>query len=99
MMRLFLTGISILCALLICAFLIFVVHDTSTLVPPPGSVCKIFFKQLQTKRYSRAIPLLDSNLKNRADAAMLEGLKKHLETKIGKIRHMKSNHATITGDS
>jgi hypothetical protein len=85
-------------SLFLCGIILMYFKDRTTLVPPPEQVSESFFKQIQLKRYSRAIPLLSSNLERKVTSYVLTELKREIEARIGAIEKVKGKEGIIKGD-
>lgn len=99
MHRLLFTGLILICCLFVCGILILLFKDRTILVPPPEQVSESFFKQVQMKRYSRALPLLEVSLKREVTPYVLSELRREVESKIGTIQKVKGEKGFINGDT
>lgn len=99
MRKLFTTAVVVVSTLALCGAVIFILKDNSTLVPPPEVVSESFFKQLQMKRYSRAIPLLEKSLHSEVTPYVLSELAQEIEAGTGEIQRVTGKKGLIDGDS
>jgi hypothetical protein len=99
MRKIVLALLIIVSSLLICGAFVILFKDRTILVPPPEQASESFFKQVQMKRYSRAIPLLSSELERKVTPELLIQLKREVEARVGTIEKVQGKESIINGNS
>lgn len=72
--------------------------DRSVLVPPPEAVAEGFVRQLETGRYSRAIPYLAADLASRTTPDTLRILYESLQARAGRIHEIRGDRERVGED-
>jgi len=70
--------------LLVCGAFLFWFGDKEIFTPPPHAVAESFFRELETGRYSRALPYLSEQLSSKTSEKDLHLLALHLEVSLGR---------------
>jgi len=85
--------------LLLVAGIVFGLHDTGVMVPPPESVCEGFVRALAGTRYERALPYLSDELRTTVSAGTLRDYSARLNDRLGDIIDIQGESGWEKGDS
>ncbi len=91
--------LAIAATLLLVAGIVFGLHDTSVMVPPPESVSEGFVRALVGTRYERALPYLSETLQPTVTADVLRRYSARLNGRLGDIIDVQGESGWEQGDS
>jgi hypothetical protein len=91
-------SLTVAAALALIAGIVFGLGDATTFVPPPEAVVQGFMRELETKRYERAMFYLSEERRTKVHPETLKELTEHLKQNTGKIMEVRGEKGWIRGD-
>lgn len=85
-------------ALALIAGMVFGLGDATTFVPPPEAVVESFVRELETKRYERAMSYLSEEYRAKVRPRTLKDLTERLKQRTGDITEVRGEKGWIQGD-
>jgi hypothetical protein len=80
------------------ALIVFGLGDRQILVSPPEAKVEGFVRELNTKRYERALPYLSDELATHVDVDKLKTLTARLKGRVGEIADVRGEPGWMKGD-
>jgi hypothetical protein len=98
MFRLALVAGTLVCVLGAIGVVVELTGDGHILVPAPEAAGEGFLREVETERFSRALPYLSEQLRSSVDEEDLRQLLISLEQRHGSIEDVRGDESTIDGD-